>query len=288
MEGFDLNMLEFQEAFPDEDSCEAYLIQARWPNGYVCENCGSKESWYMSARRSFQCQYCNIQRSITEGTMFQSSHTSLREWFLAIYFVTESKKGVSALELAHHLGMSDSRRASRLKRRIQEAMTKRNELYLLKGFVELDEAVFVEGGENTNVLVAVSLEEETGNPKYVRFRLVENMKAATLESAAASCIEASSDIVTDAHPSHNNLAQHFNEHIPCRQDKPSDAAEYLPWVHVLISNAKRFINGTHHAVNHLQGYLEEFSWRFNRRFCNLFHRMIIASVNYKPNYRLQW
>jgi ISXO2-like transposase domain/Transposase zinc-ribbon domain len=282
-----VNLLEFQERFSDEDSCELYLIQWRWPAGYVCEACGSKEAWYMSARRSFECRYCHHQRSMTADTMFHASHTSLQEWFLALYLVTESKKGISALELAHHLGMKDSRRAARMKKRIQEAMTSRNEQYLLNGFVELDEAVFIENGENTNVLVAVSLEEETGHPKYVRFRVVENMKAATLESAAVSVIDPSSDIATDAHPSHNNLGEHFNEHIPCKQEKPSDAAQYLPWVHILISNAKRFINGTHHAVNHLQGYLEEFSWRFNRRFCSLFDRMLVASISYKPAYRLQ-
>ena len=282
-----MNLLEFQERFSDEDSCESYLIQCRWPEGYVCEACGSKEAWYLSARRSFQCQHCNNQRSITADTLFHASHTSLREWFLALYLVTESKKGISALELAHHLGMRDSRRAARMKKRIQEAMTARNEQYLLKGFVELDEAVFIESGENANVLVAVSLEEETGHPKYVRFQVVENMKAVTLESAAISVIDASSDIATDAHLSHNNLGKYFNEHISCKQEKPSDAAQYLPWVHILISNAKRFINGTHHAVNHLQGYLEEFSWRFNRRFCDLFHRMLVTSISYKPTYRLQ-
>lgn len=113
------------------------------------------------------------------------------------------------------------------------------------------------------------------------------MRAATLESAAINVIDPSSDIATDAHPSHNHLGEHFNEHIPCTQEKPSDAAQYLPWVHILISNAKRFINGTHHAVNYLQGYLEEFSWRFNRRFCDLFQRILVASISYKPTYRLQ-
>jgi ISXO2-like transposase domain/Transposase zinc-ribbon domain len=284
MEGKVLNLLEFHEKFPDEAACEGYLIESRWPDGYVCEDCGSKEAWYLNGRRTFQCCYCNSQRSITADTLFHGSHTPLREWFLAFYLVTESKKGISILELAHHLGMKDCRRAARMKRLIQEAMTARNERYLLNGFIELDEAVFIEGGENTNVLVAVSLEEETGSPKYVRFRVVENLKATTLESAATSCIEASSDIATDAFASHNGLGKLFNEHISCRQDKPSDAGEYLPWVHVLISNAKRFINGTHHAVNHLQGYLEEFSWRFNRRFSNLFHRMIATSISYKPVY----
>jgi hypothetical protein len=78
--------------------------------------CGSKEAWYLSARRSFQCQHCNNQHSITADTLFHASHTSLLEWFLALYLVTESKKGISALELPHHLGMRDSRRAVRIKK----------------------------------------------------------------------------------------------------------------------------------------------------------------------------
>jgi transposase-like protein len=88
----------------------------RWPEGYVCELCGSKETWYMSSRRSFRCQHCNNQRSITADTLFHASHKSLLEWFLARYLVTESKKGISAVELAHHLGMRDSRRAARMKK----------------------------------------------------------------------------------------------------------------------------------------------------------------------------
>lgn len=76
----------------------------------------------------------------------------------------------------------------------------------------------------------------------------------------------------------------FNEHIACIQRTPADGKEYLPWVHILISNAKRFINGTHHSVNRLQAYLEEFTWRFNRRFGDLFQRMIISSIHYKPAY----
>ena len=279
-----MNLLEFQERFPDEYSCEQYLIQQRWADGYVCESCGSKEAWYIKARRLFECQYCHKQRSITAETMFHRSQTPLKEWFLAIYLVTESKKGISGLELQRHLGHRDERRAYHMKKRIQQAMTERNNRYLLNGFVEADEAVFVENGQSTNVLVSVSIKEETGHPKYVRLQVIEDMKASTLESAALNCISESADIATDAHPSHNSFSEHFNEHIICKQEEPSDAGLYLPWVHVLISNAKRFINGTHHAVNYLQGYLDEFAWRFNRRFCNLFQRLIVSSLNYKPRY----
>lgn len=215
-----MNLLEFQERFPDEDACERYLIEQRWPEGFVCESCGSNEAWYLSARRSFQCCYCNRQRSITADTMFHRSRTSLREWFMAIYLVTESKKGISVLELAHHLGMRDPKRAARIKQRIQEAMTERNSRYLLEGFVELDEAVFGEAGRNTDVAVAVSLEEESGRPKYVRFQVLENMKAKTLESFAKNVAAKSCDVATDGHPSHNGFTGLFHEHIRCVQTTP--------------------------------------------------------------------
>lgn len=167
-----MNLLMFQEMFPDEAACEQYLIEKRWPEGFVCPACGEKEGWYLSARRSFQCKSCHSQESITADTLFHRTRTSLREWFLAIHLVTESKKGVSIAELARQLGMKDEQRASRMKRRIQEAMAERNSRYLLQGFVELDEAVFIEAGENVPVMVAVSVEDE-GRPKYVRFQVVD-------------------------------------------------------------------------------------------------------------------
>ena len=86
--------------------------------------------------------------------MFESSQTPLYEWFLAIYLVCESKKGIRQEELAHHLGMKDVRRAARLKQRIQEAMAERNNRYLLEGFVEWDEAVFRESGDCADVALA--------------------------------------------------------------------------------------------------------------------------------------
>src|SRR5436190_5730157 len=98
-----LNLLEFQSKFPDEASCELHLIASRWPEGFVCSGCRSKECWYFGKRRTFQCKQCKRQESITANTMFHRSRTPLREWFLAIYLICESKKGVSGLALARHL-----------------------------------------------------------------------------------------------------------------------------------------------------------------------------------------
>jgi transposase-like protein len=288
-----LNLLAFQAKFPDEAACENHLIQVRWPEGFICGHCQSKAAWYIQSRRTFQCKQCRRQESITANTMFHRSRTALQEWFLAIYLVCESKKGISGLALARHLGMKDERRAYTLKGHIQNAMTERNNRYLLEGFVEVDEAFF--GGKThgqgtgsvgkTAVLVAVSVNEQD-TPDFVRFKVIDNTKGETVEAAAKTLIAASCHVVTDGHTSHNHFSEIFQEHIPCPLEKPEQSREYLPWVHILISNAKRFILGTHHSVQHLQNYLEEFSWRFNRRFGNLFDRMLVSALNYRPAYGL--
>lgn len=288
-----MNLLAFQAKFPDEAACENHLIQTRWPEGFICGHCQSKMAWYIPSRRTFQCKECRRQESITANTRFHRSRTSLKEWFLAIYLVCESKKGISGLGLARHLGMKDERRAYTLKGHIQKAMSERNNRYLLQGFVEVDEAFF--GGKTqgqgtgglgkTAVLVAVSVNEQD-TPDFVRFQVIDNTRANTIEKVAKTMLAQTCQVVTDAHPSHNHFSEIFQEHIPCTQEKPAQSREYLPWVHILISNAKRFILGTHHSVTHLQNYLEEFSWRFNRRFCNLFERMLVSALNYRPTCRL--
>lgn len=288
-----MNLLEFQEKFPDEASCERHLIQRRWPDGFVCGGCQSKDAWYIQSRRTFQCKHCDHQESITANTMFHRSQTPLREWFLAIYLICESKKGISGLALARHLGMKDERRAYTLKGHIQKAMSERNERYLLEGFVEVDEAFF--GGKThgqgtgpvgkTVVLVAVSVNEQD-EPGFARFKVIDDTKGETIEAAAKTMLASTCHVVTDGHTSHNHFSEIFHEHIPCTLEKPEQSKEYLPWVHILISNAKRFILGTHHAVKYLQHYLDEFSWRFNRRFGNLFDRMLVSALAYRPTYSL--
>jgi hypothetical protein len=288
-----MNLLAFNDRFPDEAACENHLIALRWPEGFVCPDCSAKDSFYIKVRRCFECRQCGRQQTITADTMFHKSRTPLREWFLAIYLVCESKKGISGLGLAHHLGMKDERRAYRLKSRIRQAMAERNSYYLLEGFVELDEAFFggVTSGKGrgavgkTPVLVGVSVNEHD-KPEYVRLQVIENLKAATVLNETAAVISPEAIVVSDAHPSHRHLKSLVREHIACTMDRPSLNQEILPWVHIVISNAKRFILGTHHAVQNLQGYLKEFTWRFNRRFCNLFDRMLITAVSYKPRYLL--
>jgi transposase-like protein len=288
-----LNLLVFQEQFPDEKACEAYLIQKRWPEGYVCERCGSKESWYLPGRRAFECQYCSAQKTITADTLFHRSRTPLKEWFLAIYLVTESKKGISGLELQKHLGHRDERRAYHMKGLIQKAMAARDSQYKLNGYVEIDEAFFGgahagkrgRGSENkTTVLVGVSV-DNNDRPQYVKFETLPDLKGHTLERKVKEMVLKESFIVTDGYKGYSALNSNY-EHLACTMNIPKLNQDYLPWVHILISNAKRFLLGTHHSVKHLSAYLAEFAWRFNRRFCNLFDRMLVSAIDYKPLYNL--
>ncbi len=137
-----MNLMEFQDRFATEEACQKHIISKRWPDGYVCEKCGDKDAWYWDQRRSFECKTCRTQKSITAGTLFHRSQTPLREWFLALYLMTESKKGISGLELQHHLGAKDERRIYDMQRKIREAMTRREARYQLEGFVEIDESFF--------------------------------------------------------------------------------------------------------------------------------------------------
>ena len=288
----EMNLLAFQEKFPDELACEQFLIAKRWPEGYICELCDSRAYWYVQKLRRFECKGCHHQKSITADTMFHRTRTPLREWFLAIYLMSESKKGISGLELAHHLGMKDERRAYRLQARIREAMSHREEQYVLEGYVELDDAFFGgvrrdgkrgRGAEGkTKVLVAVSV-DENDRPQYAKFMVVGDLKQPTLEEKIRQYVEKKTFVVTDGYRGYNILDDHY-DHLAVTMDDPGDNQSYLPWVHILISNAKRFVSGTHHAVKNTQAYLNEFAWRFNRRFCNLFERLIVSALHYQPDY----
>jgi len=207
--------------------------------------------------------------------------------------MTESKKGISGLELARHLGMKDERRAYRLQARIREAMAHREEQYGLEGYVEIDEAFFGgvhPGGKRgrgaegkTQVLVAVSVNEKD-RPDYVKFRVIPDAKGKTLKETVSQTVAEGSFVVTDGYRGYNGLKETGYDHLPCKITQPEENQTYLPWVHILISNAKRFILGTHHSVKNIPAYLNEFSWRFNRRFCNLFERVLVSAISYQPQY----
>jgi transposase-like protein len=286
-----MDLLTFFERFPDEDACEAHIISVRWPHGYVCPHCASTKAWYMRARRTFECADCHRQQSITAGTLFHKTRVPLQEWFLAIHLLATSKKGISALALQRQLPQHDENTIRLMLAKLQRAMAERDALYQLAGVVEVDEAFFGgrraggkrgRGSENKQkVLVAVSVDGDD-QPQKVKFAVLEALDRQALSEALSQRVEPGATVVTDGYVGYSALQAQGYDHAAFKMQKPSDNQAYLPWVHIVISNAKRFILGTHHSVRHLQRYLAEFAWRFNRRFTNLFERLLISSLACKP------
>jgi transposase-like protein len=211
------------------------------------------------------------------------SRTGLREWFLAIFLFTHDKRGFSAAGLARTLGVSHDT-AWLMLHKLREAMGSRDEEYLLKGVVEMDDAFFGgpsedgkrgRGTDKTPAIIAVSLDED-GNPKYVKIEVVEGVNGAMVVEAAKAMVEPGAVVRTDGLPSYNALKEDY-EHQSEVFD-PEKRPEHLRWLHVIVSNLKAFIAGTYHGLDkkHLQRYFNEFCYRFNRRrFVNqLFNRLL--------------
>jgi len=293
-----MNLLEFQERFLTEDDCMAYLIEQRWPDGYVCEYCGGTEAGYHVGHRRFQCKYCLRQKSITAGTMFHRSHTPLKEWFLAIYLMSQSKKGISSLELQQHLGAKDERRAARMQGLIRQAMGSREECYKLTGFIQADDTLF--GGKSNRrdgktgfenkvrVQVTLSLEEKTDKPKYLKMKVMPDGKKETALKTIQQSVVPGSTVWSDGGTNFQELPQAGYKHVGFVIEDQSDCETHFKWLNTIISNAKRFVLGTHHSVSpeKLQEYLDEFCYRFNRRSfgSQIFPRVLSVALLFVPIY----
>lgn len=293
-----MNLLEFQERFVTEEDCITYLIEQRWPDGYVCEACGGTEAGYHTGHRRFQCKYCKCQKSITAGTMFHRSHTPLKEWFLAIYLMSQSKKGVSGLELQQHLGAKDERRIAHMQSLIRQAMGSQENRYRLTGFVHADDTLF--GGKSNRsegktgfenkvrVQVTLSIDEKTDKPKYLKMKVIPDGEKETAVQTMQQSVVRGSTIWSDGGTNFQDLPQEGYKHVGFVIHDKSDCETHFKWLNTVIANAKRFILGTHHSVSaeKLQEYLDEFCYRFNRRFfgSEIFPRALAIALIFTPLY----
>ena len=169
-------LVAFMNEFSTEAKCREYMANLRWAGGFVCPKCGCRHACLLSNGR-YQCADCRRQTSVTAGTVLHKSHMPLTQWFLAFYFVSQDKRGISAVQLAAMLGTTYKTAWSML-RRIRIAMGQRDETHQLCGVIEFDDAYFGgptvgkkrgRGTEKAKVLVAVSLDER-GNPLYAKMR----------------------------------------------------------------------------------------------------------------------
>jgi transposase-like protein len=293
------NRLEFDEFFPDEASCLAYLERLRWPDGFVCRGCGAITEPWRTARGVLVCPECQGQTSVVAGSVFHRTRTPLRTWFLAGWMITSQKYGANALGLKRDLGLKSYQTAWAWLHKFRRAMVRPGR-DRLSGIVEIDET-YVGGveegaqGRSTEkkaiVAVAVEIVDEKRLGR-VRMRPVPDVSAKGLEPFVREVVEPGSTILTDGWSGYSGLSSLGFDHVVINQSASPDPAHVLmPAVHLVASLVKRWLLGTYQgavAQAQLPYYLDEFTFRFNRRSSRarglLFYRLIeqASQADYTP------
>lgn len=268
-----MSFMEWQRRFGKEEACQAYLFKERWPQGFQCPACGHAHAHRLPSRGLYQCSGCHKQHSVISGTLFHSTKLPLVKWFWAIYWATADKGGVSALRLSKVLEVSWPTARLMLKK-LRTALGHRDRLYRLADRIELDDA-FVGGkrkgkrgrGAEGKKPVLVACESRGERAGFVAMEAVDSVNRESIRDFAKRQLNAGETGVTDGLAALKCLDEN-HRHLP-QNTPPEKAHEWLPWVHIVISNFKRFILGTFHGVSgkYLQEYLNEFCYRFNRRHC---------------------
>ena len=323
--GFPESLPEFQRVFPNDQACAKYLETIRWPDGFTCPKCGIQDEPHRFPKRSsvvLRCRVCHHDISLTAGTVMHKSHTPLSVWLLGAYLVTTQTPGQSALQFQRQLGLSRYETAFQILHKLRAGMV-RPERDTIGGeyMVEVDEC-FIGGrsrdlgqGVHDMATVGVAVEvrlrkdnenraarhtrkHEGGKPLKrriyagrLRIRICENRSRASLCKFVTDNVTRGSTVRTDACNGYDPLGSlgYIHECMAIKGDhKKADA--HLPMVHLVISNLKTWLLGTHHgaiAKHHLQSYLNEFCYRFNRRFFPMtsFHSVLGLAVHAKsPTY----
>ena len=286
----EMGILEFTALYKDEETCRNFLFNKRFPDGFVCPKCDCRSYSYHTTRKLYQCSKCKYQCSVTAGTVMHRSQTPLTKWFMAMYLLARDKRGCSAMQIKRELKLT-YKCAWHILHKLRSAMGQRDSEYVLSGIVEVDDAYFGgkkkggkrgRGTKKSKLLVAVSKTDD-GKPKYLKMQLVPNLKNKTIKEFAAINIKEKSVIQTDSYHSYRKLSAEKFKH---EYELFDPQINWLHWLHIMIGNAKSFVNGTFHGLNekHLQLYLNEFCYRFNRRNFggSIFDRLAVAVVNANP------
>jgi transposase-like protein len=268
----EINLISLIDRFHDEDKCRRYLEGLRWPDGLECPRCGGKIISRIKTRHQLDCDSCRYRYSVTAGTIFRDSHLPLWKWFVAVYLIVESKKGISANQLKRTIGTT-YKTAWYLSHRIRAALNE-VDAQLLKERVEVDET-FVGGrmegqgrGYKGNKTVVVGAMQRGGNIclQVVRGTDRETLHGFIRESTAGD----TEAIYTDEWPAYKGIADKDTKHKTVKHRDKEYVAEgdiHTNSIENVWSLLKRSIIGSYHQVSakHLDAYLDELEFRFNNR-----------------------
>ena len=298
----DVKLIKFIEDFPDEKSCKLHFKGVREKQGIICKKCSNKKHYWLKTKYQWQCSECNFRTTLRSGTIMESSNLPFRKWYLAMAFMSYSKKGISAKELQRQLDHSRYESIWSMMHKIRTAMGKRDSLYKLKGMMELDEGYFSTEtrksdkqnlkrgrGSQKQTPVAVMAEStmlediESGKTskhcRYFKMKVLDSHESEEINILADENFDDKSIVFSDKSTSYVDISKYVDVHVSEISSKET-VVKLLPWVHIAISNAKRTLLGIYHKIKgkYLQLYLDEFCYKLNRRYFGdrLFDRLAIA------------
>lgn len=290
-----MSLPDFLKSYGTEEQCYDALFAWRWPNGFSCPSCGYHKGCLLTTRNLHQCHSCHHQASITAGTIFENTKLPLTTWFLGIYFISQSKKGISALQLKRNLGISYPA-AWRMRHKLMQVMMERDLDKPLSGFIELDDAYLGgqrrgtpgRGAEGKTPFVAAVQTTAQGHPEAVKLQVIQGFQSQVIENWAKKAFTPGSTVISDGLSCFNAVKNVGCEHdrIICGGGKASVEESEFYWVNTVLGNLKTSLRSTYHAVRrkYAQRYLAEFQYRFNRRYdlSKIFTRLTVVALRTPP------
>lgn len=279
-----LTWKQFQSRFRTESSCRKYVFRLRWPDGFVCPVCGHSGFYSLPTRNLLQCTACKRQTSVTAGTVMHKTRTPLRVWFLAMYFMSCDKRGVSALQFSKRTGVSYYVAWTML-HKIRKAMEEGDSGFEGLAMLQLNGSHFTRGpggdkrrreAGSARIIVRASPRKSELGHALMRVEHCRDNKSdcANQPGGAAPCGQESPNVSDE-----RNTARIERSKSPRQDFSPQ---KLQGWLQVIVSNARSFLLGTFHGIGgkHLQRYLDEFCFRFNRRYleATIFESLVAASV----------
>lgn len=313
-----MNLALYLEKYSDEAKCIESLRDLRLKEGVVCKKCGHKEHYFRKGDLKFECKKCHSRQSLRSGTVMEHSNLPIRYWMLCIKLMTLTKKSFSALEMQRIIGHKRYEPIWLMMHKIRLVMGKRDMEYQLNGYIEMDEGFF-ERIDNIEVIkekkevgitkpeknkrgrgserqakVLVMIESKPiqkecakGKPDrkvgYLKMKVMEDLKGKSINNVVQESIDEKSIALTDGYRGYSKLKTVINGHQVIIEPDKTKASKLFPWANRAISNAKKMFLGIHHnCINdkYVQNYLDEFCYKFNRRYFGdkLTDRLILASI----------
>jgi len=300
-----MNFIDFTKLYPDEASCIQHFKSIKEKRGIVCKKCGSTSHYWNTTHLAHDCKKCGYRTTLRSGTVMESSKLPFQYWLYTIYLMTMTKKGMSAAEVQRQLGHKRYEPIWAMMHKTRSVMGLRDDLYDLEGVVELDDSFFKTHSDlaseeplkrgrgsqkQSKVLIMAKVEPKKGRPKkhkkssafrYVKMVVIPDSSSVTMNETFSTHAKSDVTVKSDGWRGFNKIkevsAKHIKKIVP-----PKEASKVLPWVHTMISNAKRTLLGINHQTKdeYLQNYLNEFCYKTNRRYfgVKLFDRLMVAAV----------